>query len=148
MSKGYEDPMQQKGRWNMTNRLEKTLYCSGDGGMQIKTLTRTPQLPTPGAQHCAHHFATVTSHLGHSSSVLTTPQCSLLPLQGARAHLSPAPWSTLLELFRSPGVRHEQPLHPQATYTLPGGLGSGGFKSQPNTVTNETLVPFNPQPHC
>lgn len=39
-----------------------------------------------------------------------------------------------------------QPLVPQVTYTLPGWLGSGRFKSQPNTVINEMPVPFNTQP--
>lgn len=56
-----------------TNKLEKILYCSGDGEMQIKTLKLTPQLTTPSVQRHAYHPATVTTHL-QSYRLLTTPR--------------------------------------------------------------------------
>lgn len=60
----------------MANKLKETLYCSGDGEMQIKIPKCTPQLPTSGAQCHGYHPATVTTHLP-SHGLLTTP--GLLP---------------------------------------------------------------------
>ena len=52
------------------------------------------------------------------------------------------------QVLRSPGARHAQSLLPQSTYTFPGRLGMGRFKTQWNTVTNEMLIPFSPQRLC
>lgn len=97
----------------MTTKLENLLYLSGNGGMQIKTqglhLSYPPQELNTMFPILRSHTPLPATHL-QSNGLLTTAQCPLLPLPGARAHLSSAQWYTLLEPSGSPVVRHAQPL--------------------------------------
>lgn len=133
--KGYEDPLLEK-EGGTTTKVEKMLYRSGAGGMQIKTrclqLSSLPrELNTMPTILCCHTPLS-TTHL-QSQGLLTTAQCSLLPLQGATALLSPAQGYALFQLSGSPGVRHAQPLLPQAACTLQRGWALAG-SSHSHTV--------------